>query len=329
MAAYTPEQIETLRENLKQALDRKSKLRGIWTPDWSLHDELGMEKPELLTLTQLTKLLENNHSSQRVNNQPKTAAKRAYVLQSYINAEARKSMIETPSLKKTFLSIGGTTATGKSSIRKKRMDIGPSLDGIDDELERTLLELIPYDGVIVDPDDAKLVIPEFQSHLKHRIPGGASFVHEESRELAEELRITAMARNLNLIYDTSGQFNLGYGIFRDLTEDDYEANAIYYLSDIDAAIERAIKRAEESGRSVPVQIIRNIQDNLIRDMASHVRNFNRVILIDSTDIENPQMMLDVIPGEIDGSGASITNFVDEAMLLKYWTGVKWWKSYES
>ena len=210
MAAYTPEQIETLRENLKKALDRKSKLRGVWVPDWSLHDELGLERPELLSLKELTELLGRFSTSGSNRIQSKTAAKLAYIRQSIINAEARKSMIDEPSLSKVFTAIGGTTATGKSSIRKKRIEIGPSLESVDDEVERILMELIPYDGVIVDPDDSKLIIPEYQSHLKHGIPGGASFVHEESRELAEAVRGDATAGFASIIYDTSGQFNNGY-----------------------------------------------------------------------------------------------------------------------
>ena len=112
-----------------------------------------------------------------------------------------------------------------------------------------------------------------------------------------------------------------------MTDDGYQLNAIYYFSDIEVAVERAQRSAEETGRSVPEAIIRTIQQNLIRDMAQHASNFQRTILVDSTDIENPRIMLDISRNDDERTGS--TNSIDEDLLIKYWPGIKWWTVYDN
>jgi hypothetical protein len=333
MAAYTQEQVDQIRRNLRIALDARPKVEGAWKPDWSLHEALGLELPTLPTLTELTAILKKYPSSYSIyTDSRKSELWTPYINKSITDAWTRKAeMGDSAPAKKVFTALGGTSATGKSSLRKARFAAGPSI--ADSEADMTgvmelLFEMIPYDGVVVDPDDAKLVIPEFQAHLKHQIPGGASFAHEESRELAESLRIKAFSElRENIIYDTSGQFNKG-NFLPDMLINGYETNGIFYFSDIDAAIERAEKRAEEKGRSVPKSIIVTIQNNLIRMMNNISGEMNRLVLVDSTDIDNPSIMLDMRPSNRfpPQTGPNVVDFIDEDLLKKYFTGDNfgWW-----
>jgi predicted ABC-type ATPase len=323
MAFYPPEEIEKLRENVRRGIGKTKapKSSGKWTTDFSLHDKLGIPQPDIMTAEELTQMLQKMSSTPSRDKQ-----RERDIWLPYIDAEIDrvnsqvKDMDEKPEL--VFSILGGASASGKSTWRK-RADERVSRTSFT-EYENFILDSLLGTGVIVDPDDAKLMIPEYQAHLDAQIPGGASFVHEESRNIAEALRVRALAAQLPITYDTSGQFNNGSGTLAEMKRNGYKNKAIYFLADTETLVARAKKREEESGRGVPSSIVRTIANNLIGIIPNLWDGgyLDELMIIDTTDMGSPKVLINLV-GPLTTAGPM------DIGLLKTYFGERnqWWLNY--
>ena len=302
MGRYSPDEVSQIRENIGKAI--KSTKSGIkWRPNWRLHDLLGLPHPDIPDRATFDAILSPRPWQQKRNLSP---ARQSVIWMPYIEAEMARAQAEREDFKGgawdddlVFTVIGGTTATGKSTTRTQIMDsfkgdvpTNPSdlfdyLAGLD--------SIFQPGSAVVDPDDAKLIIPEYQAHLFHQTPGGATFVHEESRDLAEALRKRALKDKSPIIYDTSGQFNSGAETLDEMRQAGYRIPALYFFGDLDTLIARAKERERIDGRGVPIPIISVMQNNLTGIVPSLWTGgkLDELILIDSTDIDNPQVFLHI------------------------------------
>jgi hypothetical protein len=293
MAFYPPEEIEKLRENVRRGMgkDRAPKASGKWQPDFSLHDKLGLPQPELLTAEELKALIQKNSSSLYLRNNQREKE----IWLPYIEAEIKRvkdeveSRDEKPEL--VFSILGGSSASGKSTWRKRAAASVPRTNFSEDE--NIIMDNLLGMSVIVDPDDAKLMIPEYQAHLEAGIPGGGSFVHDESRIIAEYLRGMAEANQLPVTYDTSGQFNNGFQTLIDMRNSGYKNKAMYFLADPDVLIARAAEREKATGRGVPGYVIRNISSNLTSIIPSLWRSgyLDELTIVDTTNPNSPKVLI--------------------------------------
>jgi predicted ABC-type ATPase len=127
------------------------------------------------------------------------------------------------------------------------------------------------DFVNVNPDDCKEEIPEY----KHAINLGddesgtptsakdaALMAHEESSDMAEEIRKRAIAGRKNLILDGTGKNAEKYARkLQELKDAGYHVRLFMPHVDMDEAKKRAKERAQRSGRYVPDDFV---------DMAHHL-----------------------------------------------------------
>jgi hypothetical protein len=83
----------------------------------------------------------------------------------------------------------GTTASGKSGARKT---IQPN-------------PFEEYGVVEVDPDAIKAMLPEYQQSIAASAKDAAKITHEESSDIAEQIRKLALEQNKNVIVDGTGK----------------------------------------------------------------------------------------------------------------------------
>jgi predicted kinase len=209
----------------------------------------------------------------------------------YIDAEKDRvnTELETSGSDELVFSVlGGASASMKSTWRK-RAEAGYNPKTPQEQL---IIDNLLKVSVIADPDDAKLMIPEYQAHLEHQIPGGASFVHQESRNITEAMRKMAEDNQLPITYDTSGQFNDGYQTLIDMKNAGYKTKAMYFLAPNDVLAARVAEREKETGRSVPGYVIRNIASNLVGIIPDLWRGgyLDELVLVDTTDPDDPKIL---------------------------------------
>lgn len=118
------------------------------------------------------------------------------------------------------------------------------------------------DIVIVDSDDVKDEIPEFQmatSDPTQTARDAAFMVHPESGDVAWQLRERAIAERKNVLIDGTGKDLNDYSqTMAKLRERGYEVTLIMADVDVETAWERVQVRAETKGRLVPENVVRDI-----------------------------------------------------------------------
>jgi len=244
----------------------------------------------------------------------------------YIEAEIlRVKLLRVDDVdEKVFSILGGSSASMKSTFRDWAEKISEGTiyrDSLPGDAARVIDGLYGR-SVMVDPDDAKLIIPEYQGHLSTLTPGGASYVHQESRNIAEELRVNAAANALPIIYDTSGQFNNGYQTISDMRDSGYRISANYFLAPTQTLVQRVKKREEETGRGVPSGIVSTMASNIQGIIPQLWRSgyLDDLTLVDTTDPTNPRIILKLSLAE------DLKFEHDETALAVFFGGTNWWST---
>lgn len=135
--------------------------------------------------------------------------------------------------------LGGGTAAGKSTaLRAGNM-------------------VIPENTVKVDSDKIKFMLPEMQQLLDEGNPAAAAVVHEESSYLSKLIAAKAGEGGYNVLLDGTGNSSLTKltGKVNSLRASGQTVEAFYVTVDTQTAIQRAVSRAQRTGRMVPISVI--------------------------------------------------------------------------
>jgi len=119
----------------------------------------------------------------------------------------------------------------------------------------------------IDPDGAKLHIPEYNDRVKAGDKGAASYVHEESSHMAKSSIDDALAAGHDVVYDSvgdSGIQKLTGKVEKMRAQGAKRIVAHYATVDVEEAIKRSDKRAERTGRFVPHEYIRQSHADVAR-----------------------------------------------------------------
>lgn len=140
---------------------------------------------------------------------------------------------------------GGGPASGKSALR-------PAGD----------------DSVVIDSDEVKKQLPEYQAMLAAGDSRAAAFVHEESSQISKAAMARAAQRHINFVLDGTGDSSVTkmtakIGVAR---KAGYEVAGRYVTVDSDVAVARAAKRAQRTGRMVPESVIRETHQSVSRTL---------------------------------------------------------------
>lgn len=145
--------------------------------------------------------------------------------------------------------LGGGTASGKTTASREILGGQPSF-------------------LRVDPDELKTKIPEY-AQLKKEDPEHAAFrVHEESSDLTKKLMSEAIARKLDLTYDSTTSGKGSTAMIDSLIRHGYHVHLLFVDVPIDEARKRAALREKQS--TDPMNLGRHVPDSVIKE--SHQRS---------------------------------------------------------
>lgn len=144
-----------------------------------------------------------------------------------------------PGEPKRFISVGGAPGSGKSTMRKSGEAGIPDVDS----------------AVHVDADEIKTVIPEaVAAHAAGDTEWG-TVAHEESRVISDMALRVALDRDKDVVYDSTGQYNRGYGTLDYAKAAGYEITAHYVVAPEEFLQERIDMRQLTDPRKLPRHII--------------------------------------------------------------------------
>lgn len=281
MTRYSDDDIENIRLLVGGA--RVLNMRGA--PSWMDEDDalvfeiIGLDVPQGgdLTEQQVKDLLKSG----RVSDGRQSEERINSVWRPYINASLETSRLNSPITRRYGIGnylepiseserhlqiIGGTSGTFKSTFRRMADDFHSGLLPEDKNLNTILHRILPKTAAVhIDPDEAKIILPEYRSFIEHGVPGGANYVHSESRELAQKLLRTSIRTQdiKNIVYDSSGQFNEGAEVLSLARNNGIsKIDAVYFFADLSDIKERLDERESRTGRNIPSHIPQTIQSNL-------------------------------------------------------------------
>lgn len=153
-----------------------------------------------------------------------------------------------PELTEQAKSLSGTTARPVEGQKQAFIVTGPPASGKSSAVAEPLAAR--YNAAIVDPDEAKKVMPEFLEGY------GANAVHQPSKAMAEAVQKNLMADNYNLVIPTVGE-DAGKiaNKAQQLRDAGYEVNLINMTVPTDEAMNRALMRSAKTGRHIPMRVL--------------------------------------------------------------------------
>lgn len=173
--------------------------------------------------------------------------------------------------------LGGGSGVGKSTARNSGLFGIPNYDS----------------AVVADPDDAKIMMPEARLWYARRLPEASSLAHTESRQVTAVLARAATKEGLDMVYDTSGQFNDGFQDIKDWRKAGYEVVAHYFFAPESILQDRVAERERRTGRGVPPWIVKQIQWNLTQMLPDFIARgaFDELYIWDTEkDVTKPLLV---------------------------------------
>jgi predicted ABC-type ATPase len=125
---------------------------------------------------------------------------------------------------------------------------------------------VPDNYVNLDADKFKEGIPEYQGMIEDGDRYAAAGVHEESIDLLRDIQHDAMEQKYNLVIDGTGNGPAGetVGKLKRLEEAGYKVRVVLVDAPVDVAQARSLKRAEDTGRFVPLKTVRQLHRSVWR-----------------------------------------------------------------
>lgn len=170
--------------------------------------------------------------------------------------------------------MGGGGASGKGTILKALQAAGA----------------VPHRGPVhIDPDAIKTGegglsgIPEYRQMLERGDGRAAAVVHEESSAVAQRVREQAVAGRYDLILDrTLGDPVKGARELQALRDAGYEVRLFGVTIDPATAVQRAVKRAQRSGRFVPLGELLKAHKGFAGAFEDYARQVDEAYLYDNS-----------------------------------------------
>lgn len=196
-----------------------------------------------------------------------------YIDRSVMKASGGRST--DPTKVPTAFIIGGPSGSGKTYLRETGFGGIPSYDS----------------AIVSDPDDAKIVTPEFayfaqptginEKGASFRDPRIAAKLHEESRIAAMALYYSGLNNGLDVVYDSSGQFRDGYSLGA-TKRAGYGIKGFYVLANNAMIEDRVESRAQATGRFVDRGMATTIASNLQSIIPQNLHYYDELVVLDSS-----------------------------------------------
>lgn len=137
--------------------------------------------------------------------------------------------------------------------------------------------------VHVGPDDVKEMLPEYQEAVSARAKNAANMVQQESTVVAHGILEESKKRQCNIIYDGTGQVKSSYVEMIDgLKKAGYTVQVVMVHNRVDEALKRTKRRAEETGRFVPDDVVKGVYQSVPKNFAEIAAEADMADLYDNT-----------------------------------------------
>lgn len=137
--------------------------------------------------------------------------------------------------------------------------------------------------VMINADDVKTQLPEYQQMMAERNPNAANFAHEESSYLVARIQAAAFENRLNATLDGTGD-NAPAKLRSKINAAraaGYRVEGHYVTVPTDVAVQRANARGAQTGRYVPESVIRGTHSGVSRTLPEVYSDFDAVDLYDT------------------------------------------------
>lgn len=163
---------------------------------------------------------------------------------------------------------GGGSGSGKTEVTRQFIRRQPGID--------------PDAVVIIDPDEMKEVIPEYQKLRDLGYSGAASLVHAESKALSLRALELAMHWGRNIFYDsTLANAEPNLPLFERALRLDYQLVLVAATVHPSEALRRVLRRGERTGRYVPPASVLWTHKYFSRSFPSYLNTFDSCQLFDN------------------------------------------------
>lgn len=175
---------------------------------------------------------------------------------------------------KQFISVGGSAGSGKSTDRRLGTHGIPKADA----------------AVHVDADEIKTLFPEARQLHAAGNPHWASAVHEESKTIADMSIVQALEEGLDVVYDSTGQYNAGFGTLTAARAKGYDIIAHYNVAPESALTSNVEARQKTDPRRLPSSFITAVMNTNYRIMPKVAEFADEFYLWDSEDITTRKLL---------------------------------------
>lgn len=176
--------------------------------------------------------------------------------------------------KRKFVSVGGPAGSGKTTDRKTGAHNIPT----------------PDFALHVDADEIKTLLPEARALHAAGNPMWANAVHEESRIIADLALQEAIAQGLDVVYDSTGQYNSGFQTLQAARAAGYDIVMHYNTATPDALAESLERRSLTDPRSLPGHFNAAVMGRNRQIMPTVAKAADEFYLWDSTDISSRRLL---------------------------------------
>ncbi len=276
--------VKPFNDSVKQYTnERDAKKAEPWYKGWGLKYSSGDKQGKLTqfgkrldTFKRFLGEVEQKHSDlDEANRDTHTGVKVGRhhgILPRGADKEARKEVIAETMLR-------GVPQVAPRKTPKAIVMLGLPGSGKSSVIARVAPDLENY--VVADPDAAKEGLPEYQAGRKANNRGIAGKVHEESKEITQHAIDQAASTRRNLIYDTTGT-GVDTRMIPGLRRAGYEVKVVYVHVPFATAQARVKKRADETGRDVPNEVLNTVRQMLGGSLNMLARQANTVDIYDNS-----------------------------------------------
>lgn len=161
---------------------------------------------------------------------------------------------------------GGGSAAGKGSIAEVFPDMPNS-----------------NHGLVIDADEIKTLIPEYNEMLKNGDSGAAAFVHEESSAIAKKLFELARNRQGDVLMDgtLAGKPDRLIKRIEDSKKTGKDVIGNFVTTDIGEALKRNFFRYQFTGRMPSPDVVIQTHQGVSRNYETLAKHFTKTALVDN------------------------------------------------
>ncbi|MET0395002.1 MAG: zeta toxin family protein, partial [Chitinophagaceae bacterium] len=181
--------------------------------------------------------------------------------------------------------LGGAPANGKSTF------LNSSYCGY------------PASALKIDPDEIKKMLPEYTYMVETEESLAAAIVHEESSFVAKKIRKGAIASGIDIILDGIADGTLQNRIdeYKKFKDGGYYVRMDYVSLGTGLSLALAKKRAEETGREVPEDFVKDMNriiSGLVPEMVDN-HCFDELFLWDTNEEAVPRLVIQYKNGKLE------------------------------